>query len=274
MNPILFQTNTVLLDGNYLPGQYSWPLPVKLETAWLVCQVPPASGTLILALEVGGAPTPTLFQVPAGTGASSKLVMLEMGRLIVPPGQAVRWRASFEGPAQDAGGWATVTVNPARALGAITAPALRVVFQELGLRPGGVEILRYDPRSDQWSEPVWPGRFLARDGQNSITLNTWPYTSLVVLGGVVQAKDFIETGIASQDSPRLEFYVDATRVANLTREGVLRVASIAEGAPPALDSRYQDFYGRFKLFIGGQLTAVLYTRGFKAMSLASSLNHS
>src|SRR6266498_5148744 len=64
MSPILFESNGVLPDGKYLPGQHRWSYPVRLTSALLTCQ-PPTTGILTLSLEVGGALTGVDFTVSA-----------------------------------------------------------------------------------------------------------------------------------------------------------------------------------------------------------------
>ena len=88
-NPILFVGNGVLLDGAYLPGQYGWHLPVRLDTAMLTCRAP-SSGTLVLTLEVNGQLTPLAFTVPGPCGRH--------------PCSATGFRDANPPPGSDAGG--------------------------------------------------------------------------------------------------------------------------------------------------------------------------
>ena len=108
-NPVLFELGGVLLAGQYLLGQHRWSADVTLLEAVLVCR-PPASGTLTLALEIGGVLRGDVFTVAASPSSEVKQT-LTLDRA-VPAGSSVRWKATaYAGPDQDAASALALTLT-------------------------------------------------------------------------------------------------------------------------------------------------------------------
>ena len=144
MQPVLYQLNGELLDGRYLPGQYAWPVPMTLASAEVLLPAPLATGTLQLALEVGGLLTGDVLVMAAGT---SPLVSLALA-VAVPAQTPVRWRASFSGsPAQcPTGVQLLLTAAPTPAL---VKPPLRVNWVYGKER---LPLYAYDPTTYQFTD--------------------------------------------------------------------------------------------------------------------------
>src|SRR5580658_6650274 len=88
MQPLLFQQSGELADGNYLPGQYSFPYPVQLQSALLIAR----GGTGNLTLEVNGTLTAITFGLAGpATETEYRAARANLG-LVVPANQALRWK--------------------------------------------------------------------------------------------------------------------------------------------------------------------------------------
>lgn len=265
MAPILFELSGVLPDSQYLLGDYSFGYPVKLLQALLTCR-PPSSGSLTLTLEVGGVLTSTSFYVSASTqGEVTQALDLSV---IVPANASVRWQAAFNGAPEDAASYASVTMNMVPYSGAISSPPMGVIWVNQTER---LNLFMYDPGSHGFTETVLgisQGRAsIVNSGpDNTLTISIQGQSVLVVENGAVCAQQFQAIGgVATSESPRLEFMIGSQRVATLTGSGVLRVANIVEAVPSAVSPGQYAFYSQ------GELTAVLAATGLTAVGITEPL---
>ncbi len=267
MNPVIFQTPGILPDGKYLPGEYAWTQPVSLRIATLRC-TPPSSGSLVLRLELGGILTTLAFTVTAGSGS----VQERMLGLIVPANTVIRWKAAFTGVPAAAASAVAVTVEVAQqgsSSGSIVQTPTWPVFWVDG--PERVLALTYVPATHTFTPTAYGAAHVGLGTSGSRwTLSLQGTAALVADSGTLKANSFNSLGLATQESPRLEFMVGPLRVGVLTQTE-FRVAKLIEEAPPALDSSTSDFYYRYEFHAPSGLVAVLTASGLTAGAFSEPL---
>jgi hypothetical protein len=267
MNPVLFEMEGGLTDNKYLLGEYSFTKPVQINKALLTCR-PPSRGTLGLVLEVDGAETPVVFIVLASVQA--EVTQSRDLSLVVPANATLRWKAYFDGAPENAASKASITLSPIEfRVGA--QPALTVTWVN-GLER--LTLFNYSPATHAFAEAA-PGLSAGRASitntgpDNSLTIAIQGTTALVVANAKVYAQQF-QTGVATQESPRLEFVIGGRRVATLTKSGVLRVLDITEVA--AIEALSVSLLSsQFAFFSNGAATAVLSPAGVTALNIAEPL---
>jgi hypothetical protein len=268
MNPVLFEMEGVLTDSQYLLGEYSFTKPVQINKALLTCR-PPSRGTLGLVLEVDGVETPVVFIVLAS--AQAEVTQSRDLSLVVPANATLRWKAHFDGAPENAASKASITLSPIEfRVGA--QPALTVTWVN-GLER--LTLFNYAPATHGFTEAA-PGLSAGRASitntgpDNSLTIAIQDTTALVVADGKVIAGELRVDGVATQESPRLEFVIGGRRVATLTKSGVLRVLDITEVA--AIEALSVSLLSsQFAFFSNGAATAVLSPAGVTALNIAEPL---
>jgi hypothetical protein len=266
LNPVLFEINGPLPDGKYLLGRYRWSRAMRLSSALLTCR-PPASTDLTLVLEVGGVLTGAAFTVKSG---GEEVTQSQALNVVVPANASVRWKAVFSGAPENAASNATITLQIIPDTGAIIQPTLVVTWANGSER---LPVFSYDAPSHTFSPlPTASGRVTItnQDSTLSITIQNTPVLF------VSAAKFYVNElqamgGTATPESPRLEFQVGGQRIATLTKSGVLLVAQLTDGPPPALSPTDAEFYRRFEFYSHGVLTAVLSATGLTALNLEEPL---
>lgn len=252
MNPILFQ-----IDGNsnggYLLGQYAWPFAVVLTRAACEVRDLPATGTLTLTLEIGGGATAVQFVVTAAgvTPATQNL------SVSVPANTFVRWHAVFDDVYENSADGVVVVMYPALP-SLSTAPALTVRYVN---GAASYSVLTY---ANGLFAEVTPGILAA----NGLTFYQGAYVSFGIAGYEVlrvdgngfQVRDFYASGVATTDSPRLQFEVNGVPIAALSA-AALRVVNVWETAPPLPDA------GTFGFYTGSTLVATLAAVGLTGTPL-------
>jgi len=291
MHTVIYELNGVLPANKYLLGQYRWSYPVRLTGALLQIR-DPASSQLKIDLEVGGVRLSVAYGGPNGQALSFVVGPGVRGRWgmgmghVVPANTLVRWVADFDGPPEGAAGCMSITLSfepTSVANVALTSPKLTVDYVNGSER---TKLYDYDAASHTFTETVPVGPIaptlsgsrarITRNGDASLQVNftpaTLPVLALQVLSGVVTANVFVERGAARgvgsvSGQPRLEFLVDGVRVAGLTMDGVLLVATLTEGPPAGLSLADDAFYARFEFWSSGVLTGTIGLDGLVALSI-------
>lgn len=249
----IFRHDGALVADEYFSGHYSWGTRQLLSTASLVCR-PPVSGTVEIALEIGGVlEEDRTFVVPAIEQPEFR-VTLALNE-IVEIGEEVRFKVTaFDGePGDEAINAAITLVSVPESM----AGCRTLTDFDLWVRwVDGDEVLRlfdYFPLTHVFveSQPgIATGRATLTNGgpDTTFTIAIQAVDAMSVVSGQLRVNEFNErfvpTGI-----PRLEFMEGQRRLAALTKTGVLYVAHLVEATAAPGDDRF-EFYS------GGQLSAV------------------
>lgn len=262
LNPILFQTASPLVADKYMGGHYKWSHDVLLQSALLTC-VPPRAGYITFTLEVAGALTDVSFTVSSSTQVEvvEEITLLQA----VAAGSVIRWKVTASTAIDDAAWQASITMHGVpKSFGSVTVqtPALTVVWVN---GPERLVLFDYDPATHSFSETVSgisSGRAsITRSGDTQLEISLQSILALRCQSDTLYINGLEALGgVAATESPRLEFMVGQTRVATLTKTGVLRIVEIDE-ADPAVDSHAFGFYSN------GSLTANIGVTGLKAKNV-------
>lgn len=88
---IVFFREAALVPGEYLMGHYRWPVAVRLGQASVEGRASQGSDT-VLRLEVNGVLTSFELTLPAAAYGTVVTDTVDLGNLVVPSGQTVRWK--------------------------------------------------------------------------------------------------------------------------------------------------------------------------------------
>jgi hypothetical protein len=268
MSPVLFELNGVLPNGKYLLGQPRFRSPVRLTQAVLTCR-PPATGTLTLALEVGGLLSGVAFTVRASTDDE---VRQTLGlSLSLPANTLLRWKASFDDAPENAASNVAISVGvQAQGILANPRPALGLVWVN---RQERSTLFAYDPVAHSFFETaagISSGRASVTASGSNLIFAFNGAAALVITAGGIETPCLREGSLVTAESPRLEFMADGLRVATLTATGLL-VRGVNEALPSVLSQDDPAFWSRFELWAAGALRATISPDGLTTMIFEQAL---
>lgn len=266
MNPVLFQRNGVQPGGAYLPGQYRWSFPVRLNSAQIVCQ-PPSAGVLTLTLEIGGELSDTQLTIPAGNAAVNRSIDIEA---LVPANTFVRWKASHDGGVENASRNVALTLfGVPQSVSEAAASRSTLTVQWIN-GPERLTLFNYDAATHAFTETITgisDGRAAILQDATRLTIAIRASLVLAMAGGICFVPEFVALGgVATVHSPRLVFCVNNVPIATLTASE-LRVTDLVEDDPDVLTPSDEGFYDRFEFYSDGVLTAALTEAGLTAKAL-------
>jgi hypothetical protein len=257
VNPILYQLDGNLLDGQYLPGEYQWSTPVVLASAACAVRTLPTLGVLVLTLELGGVLTPLTFTVTS----AGVLPPGQSLNVTVPANTLVRWKASFSGPPATSADGVAVVVTPAAP--SPVAPVLTVQWLN---GPENLTLFSYAAGGSftPLNPALLAGRATITQTNSQTSFFIQGVECLRVANGIFYANDFDVEGAQTVETPKLQFQLNGVTLATLTRTG-LHLPDADELPPLSLGAGEFDFYNN------GTLAAVLWPRGLIAAALREGL---
>jgi hypothetical protein len=108
-----FRESPLMQFTEYLLGQYSWTGPVTLQNATVIAWAPQVA-PVVLTLEVNGVLTGLTLTIPVGAANVEVTAATNLGNLVVPANQLVRWLCT-SAPAFANSAWSTAVMMQVQA---------------------------------------------------------------------------------------------------------------------------------------------------------------
>jgi len=244
MKQLYSHLDTVLGAGGYLLGAWRFTGETTLIHAVLQVQ-PPRSGNITIGLEIDGTVGEVFSIGPnANPDDPSEVVIQRPLGLDLAANSFFRWRVvEFTSPIEDGPLKTSATigyVSQGVAQVFVLSPQLSVDWVKGEER---FTLFDYDPTTGLFletaeAEGLSAGRAaIDIHARDRVTVTIEDATALRVTSGLVQAAEVDALGgVATNESPRLEFIANGERAATLTKSGVLRVARVTQDAPESANT--------------------------------------
>lgn len=244
MIPFLFEFQGPIAVDQYLLGSPRWTRPMALVRVRMVCEAGASTEPTVFQLEVNGTLVDKTIRVmPRFAGDIVNLVL----RLnyVLPANSWLRIKC-VSGPSDPADALRAIGLN----LEASESSTATVVTGEMWVRyvekHEKIRLFEYDPVTHLFTESS-SGLAATRatlDNATTFAATIKGTTAALVLGDQFKVNEVIcNGGTATNNNPRLEFYIGSRRVASLTQSGILYVADVTEsGTITAGDDRF-ELYG-------------------------------
>jgi len=257
INTFLFESDSPLLPGDYLLGSPTWPTPMGLINVRLTCKAGASVTRTVLQLEVDGELIDKQIHIfPPAPGARMNLVF--------PINFAIAAESELRvvcvsGPGADGDAVREVGLNLSAQEASSATPIIGDMFVRWIDGREQLRIFEYDSGTHLFTETV-SGISAGRASIGNAT------TFVATIQSTVAARSnssqqfkvnqvVCNGGLAIAESPRLEFYIGNSRVATLTKSGVLLVVDVEERASITAGDQCFEFYGN------GILSAILGRSG-------------
>jgi len=244
INPFVFTFQGPILPGQYLLGSPKWTRAMALLTARIVCQAGASTDPTVFQLEVDGVlVAKTIRVMPRFAGDIINLPL----RLnyILPANSWLRIKC-VSGPADPADAVRAIGLNlEADESSSVTpsTPEMWVRYVEKGEK---IRLFEYDPSTHLFTEST-VGLASTRatlDNATTFAATIKSTTAAHVVGDQFKVNEVIcNGGVATNNNPRLEFYIGTKRVASLSQSGLLFVMDVTESATVTGGTDRFEFYG-------------------------------
>lgn len=255
MVTFLFEYDNPLVPGKYLLGSPRWTKPVGLINCRLVCTAGASTDPTVLQLEIDGELIEKTIPIfPRFAGDRINLV-IRIG-LVLDANSELRVKC-ISGPTDPDDAIRTVGLNLSADDATTLSPVLPdgEMFVRWVTDTENLRIFDYDTATHLFTESVAGISSSRADLDNAVTFQAKIQDVVVAQSNSSQQFSCEEIvcngGLATSETPRLEFFIGPTRAAVLTASGRFFVADVTESASISSSDNTFDIYGN------GELAAVI-----------------